>query len=51
MGYLPDWYPLLRAAKYLGCPPWELYEQSIVWQAWALMAERAEADGVKKPES
>jgi hypothetical protein len=26
---------LIRAAKYLGVPPWELAEQPTYWQEWA----------------
>ncbi|MBI4496316.1 MAG: hypothetical protein HY689_00220 [Chloroflexi bacterium] len=40
---MPNWYVLLRAARYLGVAPWDLLEQSAVWQEWALMAESAEA--------
>lgn len=43
-GELPDWYPLLRAAKYLGVAPWELAEQSASWMRWAIIAESAEAE-------
>jgi hypothetical protein len=39
---MPDWYPLARAARYWGVPPWELYEQPLYWQVWALTAEAAE---------
>lgn len=42
MGECPDWYPLIRAARYLGVPPWELAQQPAVWQDWALAAEQAE---------
>jgi len=40
---MPEWYPLIRAAHYLGVAPWELMMQPIAWQEWALMAESAEA--------
>jgi hypothetical protein len=40
---MPDWYPVLRAARYLGVPPWELEDQWIGWMDRALMAEAAEA--------
>lgn len=42
MGELPEWYISLRAAKYLGCKPWELIEQPVIWQEYALAAVRAE---------
>ncbi len=31
MGYCPDWYAIIQAAKYLGVPPWELIEHSRWW--------------------
>lgn len=40
---MPDWYVLIRAARYLGTTPWELIRQPAVWRDWALMAEGAEA--------
>jgi hypothetical protein len=39
---MPDWYPLIKAARYLGVAPWELADQPQVWMAWALTAEAAE---------
>ena len=39
---MPEWYPLLRAAKYLGVPPWELMDRPVWWQRIALAAEEAE---------
>jgi len=42
VGACPPWYPLLRAARYLGVPPWELARQPVTWQRWALAAEEAE---------
>lgn len=39
---MPSWYPLLRAARYLGVPPWELAERPVAWMYWALEAEQAE---------
>jgi hypothetical protein len=39
---VPTWYALLRAAKYLGCPPWELAAQPPLWMNLALAAEGAE---------
>ena len=44
IGECPDWYPILRAARYLGVPPWVLMEQPIVWQHWALIAAAAEEE-------
>jgi hypothetical protein len=41
---MPDWYPLIRNARYLGCKPWELAEQPICWQVWATIADGAEAE-------
>lgn len=42
-GECPDWYTLLRAARYLGVPPWELAERPVGWQQVALAAEGAES--------
>jgi hypothetical protein len=42
MGHMPDWYPLIKAGKILGCKPWELLDQSPAWVTWALGAEGAE---------
>lgn len=42
MGAAPDWYVLLRAARYLGVAPWALAEQPVTWREFALAAERAE---------
>jgi hypothetical protein len=39
---VPDWYPLLRAAKYLGVAPWDLAERPAHWMHLALAAESAE---------
>lgn len=41
---IPDWYPLLRAARYLKVAPWELMEQPMAWQQWANIAEAAEIE-------
>ncbi len=41
---MPEWYPLMRAARYLNVPPWELMNQSQVWMDWALAAEAAEIE-------
>lgn len=43
MGTLPSWYHTLRAARYLGVPPWDLVQQPVWWQEIALAAEAAEA--------
>lgn len=42
---MPNWFPLVRAARYLGVPPWELARQPVAWMSWALTAERAESEG------
>lgn len=47
-GAAPDWYPLIRAARYLRVPPWELAERSSVWVSWALMAEAGEATATRE---
>lgn len=35
------------AARYLGVPPWELYEQPMCWLHWAVTASSAEAEARK----
>jgi len=40
----PDWYALLRAARYLGVAPWNLLKQNVAWVYMALAAERAEKE-------
>lgn len=39
---MPDWYPYIKAAKYLGCRPWELFDQHPAWIAWAIGGDGAE---------
>lgn len=39
----PPRFLLIRAARYLGVPPWELAEQPAHWQHYALVMESAEA--------
>jgi hypothetical protein len=42
MGALPEWYSLLRAARYLQVAPWELAARPVQWMDYALIAETAE---------
>lgn len=42
MAWMPDYYPVIKAARYLGVPPWELLEQSIYWRDKALIVQAAE---------
>lgn len=42
VGAVPDWYLLIRAARYLGVPPWVLAEAPIYWMEWATIAQNAE---------
>mgnify|MGYP003529400839 CR=1 FL=1 len=42
MGESPEWYSLLKAAKYLGVPPWDLLGKPRVWYEMALAADAAE---------
>lgn len=54
MGVQPEWYPLVRAAKYLGVPPWELARQPLYWTEVALAAmdgERRARKEADKPGS
>lgn len=41
---MPEWFRLLRAARYLGVAPWELLRQPLYWQEWALTAEAVDAE-------
>lgn len=41
-GEAPDYYFVIRAAKYLGVAPWELLEQHPLWQDWAFVCQSAE---------
>ena len=41
---MPEWYPVISAARYLGVAPWELLDQPSEWQEWALAAQAAEND-------
>lgn len=43
MGEPPSWYRLIRAAKYLGVPPWDLAAQPHTWVNMAEAAQDAEA--------
>ena len=43
MGDCPAWYDLIRAAKYLGCNPWDLLTVHPAWTRWSREAEGAEA--------
>jgi hypothetical protein len=42
MGAQPDWYPLVRAAKYFGVAPWVLADQPLYWTEVGLAALEAE---------
>jgi len=46
VGYSPDYYPVIRAARYLGVAPWVLIERpdGWIWQMWALVSEGAELE-------
>lgn len=49
---MPDWYPLMRAARYLGVPPWELLDQPLFWREKALIAahvdEEVDAERIRR---
>jgi hypothetical protein len=44
---VPEWYSLIRAARYLGVPPWDLAMKPIWWMHVALAAEAAESQQKK----
>lgn len=48
VGALPDWYVVVRAAKYLGVPPWELAEKPTYWLEWALTAMGIDGESEKR---
>ncbi|MGH2478198.1 MAG: hypothetical protein ACRDHW_00865 [Ktedonobacteraceae bacterium] len=48
MGALPDWYPLITAARYLGVAPWDLLEHSSWWQDKAHIANTAEQQAAEE---
>ena len=48
-GAMPDWYVMIRVARWLGVSPWELNQQNEVWLDWAIDAMNAEALAEKKP--
>lgn len=41
---MPDYYPAIRAAKYLGGEPWALYTKPKGWILAANMCEQAEEE-------
>ncbi len=41
---MPEWYPLIRAARYLRVAPWELARQPMVWLEMAEVAQASEAE-------
>lgn len=44
---IPDWAPVISAAKAMGVAPWELVKQPKIWQTWG--NAYAEACNVKRP--
>jgi hypothetical protein len=48
MGAVPEYVPLIRAAKYLGVAPWELAERPAAWRDWALAMEHGEASAQRQ---
>ncbi len=49
MGEVPDWYSFILAAKWLGVPPWELFDRPdrLHWITWATIGASAEAEAQK----
>jgi hypothetical protein len=50
MGWVTPEYALIRAAKYLGVPPWELAQQPRFWHEKALLYERIEGEAQQERE-
>lgn len=48
MGSPPEWYEIIRSARYLGVPPWDLLKMPVYWHNWARMAEDAEHEAEKQ---
>ena len=48
MGYVPREYSNMRAARYLGVPPWDLEQQSSYWTEHALAFEEIEVAAQRK---
>jgi hypothetical protein len=46
-GRCTDYYAIVQAARYLGCDPWELIDQSVYWQDVAHKCMTAEIEGQK----
>jgi hypothetical protein len=44
LGEYPDYYPVIKAAQFLGVPPWVLTHQAKCWEDWALIARAAEVE-------
>jgi len=42
LGEIPEWYPYVRAARYLRVPLWDLLERPLVYTQIAMIAEGAE---------
>lgn len=46
-GEVPQWYRVVKAAQYLGVPPWDLAEQPVYWLEVAEESRRADAHADK----
>lgn len=42
-GSVPNWYRLVKAARYLGVAPWDLATKPVWWLEVALASQDAEA--------
>ena len=40
----PEWYLNMRAARYLGIPPWDIENVAVKWRDMALMSEGCELE-------
>ena len=47
VGSVPAWYRLVKAAKWMHVPPWELLGRPDFWTEWALMAEAVDDEAVR----
>ncbi len=46
-GEEPEWVGLIKAARYLNVPPWELAKQHYLWTDYALVMRAIRADDLE----
>lgn len=48
MGEAPQWFVLMKVAKWLGVPPWDLARQPVGWYRMAVLAMSLEAQRAER---